>query len=50
MIIQVNLQSNLSIVSEEIFKELLCIILGKATPPAWGPHLFMEQVCLSNFW
>ena len=27
------------------------IIIGKTAPPPppWGPHLFTEQVCFSNF-
>ena len=38
------------LVSEEkIFKELICIIIGKTAPPLWGPHLLTEQVCFSNF-
>ena len=36
------------LVSEEkIFKELICIIIGKTAPPPGGPHLLMEQVALA---
>ena len=48
MIIYANLQSDLIVSVEKIFKKLICIIIGKTAPSLWGPHLLTEQVCFSN--
>ena len=34
---------------EKIFKELICIIMGKTAPPPCGSHLLTEQMCFSYF-
>ena len=42
-------QIRLLVSEEKIFKELICIIIGKTAPPPWEPNLMTEQVCFSNF-